>query len=513
MMNQKVGKVYLVGAGPGDPGLITVKGLQCIQKADVLVYDRLAGHRLLTYARPDAEMIFVGKGPNLHVYKQDEINEVIKQKGLEGKIVTRLKGGDPFVFGRGGEEAEVLLEAGVPFEVVPGITSAISVPAYAGIPVTHRDFTANFAVITGNEDPNKEESNIDWPKISTGIGTLVFLMGMGNLPYITAKLIENGRAATTPVALIRWGTRPEQQTMTGTLADIAQKAKEAKFQNPAIIIVGEVVSLRDKLSWFEKKPLFGKRIVVTRSRQQASAFAGRLEELGAEPWEFPTIDIQEPADSQPLDNAIDHIQDYSWIVFTSPNGVQHFFNHYFSAGNDIRDLQGISLCAIGPQTKKEVQKFGLKVDYVPEEFRAEAIIEGLKNYDWQGKKVLLPRADIARQELPEALARFGAIVDDVVTYQTVRGSGDATLLKQMMREKMIHAVTFTSSSTARNFVEMLGAKDEAELHSLLEGVTLASIGPVTSETIGSLGLRVDVEAKEYTIPGLTKALLGYWGIA
>ncbi|MCW2278469.1 uroporphyrinogen-III C-methyltransferase [Heliophilum fasciatum] len=511
-MNQKVGKVYLVGAGPGDPGLITVKGLQCIQKADVLVYDRLAGHRLLTYARPDAELIFVGKGPNLHVYKQEEINEVIKQKGLEGKIVTRLKGGDPFVFGRGGEEAEVLLEAGVPFEIVPGITSAISVPAYAGIPVTHRDFTANFAVITGNEDPNKEESNIDWEKISTGIGTLVFLMGMGNLPHITTKLIENGRDPQTPVALIRWGTRPEQRTMTGVIADIAEKAKEANFQNPAIIIVGEVVKLREKLAWLEKKPLFGKRIVVTRSRQQASAFAGRLEELGAEPWEFPTIDIQEPADLKPLDNAIAHIQDYSWIVFTSPNGVEHFFSHYFSAGHDIRDLQGIQLCAIGPQTKKEVQKYGLKVDYVPEEFRQEAIIEGLKNYDWQGKKVLLPRADIARKELPEALVRFGAIVDDVVTYRTVRGSGDAGILKQMMNDKMISAVTFTSSSTARNFVEMLGVEDAAELQRLLEGVTLASIGPVTSETMRALGLRVDVEATEYTIPGLTKALLGFWGI-
>ncbi|KAB2954707.1 uroporphyrinogen-III C-methyltransferase [Heliorestis acidaminivorans] len=512
-MNPKnVGKVYLVGAGPGDPGLITVKGLQCIQKAEVLVYDRLAGHRLLTYARPDAELIFVGKGPDLHVYKQEEINEVLKQKGLEGKIVTRLKGGDPYVFGRGGEEAEVLKEAGVPFEVVPGITSAISVPAYAGIPVTHRDFTSNFAVITGNEDPNKEDSAIDWAKISTGIGTLVFLMGMGNLPLIVKKLIENGRDAETPVALIRWGTRPEQKTLTGTLTNIVDRAKEENFKNPAIIIVGEVVKLRDTLNWFEKKPLFGKRVVVTRSRQQASAFAAKLEGLGAEPWEFPTIDIQDPEDLAPLHQAIEKIHEYEWIVFTSPNGVQRFFARYFEAGNDIRDLAGVRLCAIGPQTKKELAKFGLKVDYVPEEYRAEAIIEGLKDLDWKGRKVLLPRADIARKILPEALAEFGAQVDDVVAYRTVRGGGDAKLLRQMLAEKMIHAVTFTSSSTARNFVEMLGVETQEELINLLEGVTLASIGPVTSGTMVELGLTVDLEATEYTIPGLTEALLKHWGL-
>lgn len=513
MMKQKVGKVYLVGAGPGDPGLITVKGLECIKKAEVLVYDRLAGHRLLTYARPDAELIFVGKGPDKHVYRQEEINEVLKVKGLEGKIVTRLKGGDPFVFGRGGEEAEVLREAGVPFEIVPGITSAISVPAYAGIPVTHRDFTSNFAVITGNEDPNKEDSAIDWAKISTGIGTLVFLMGMGNLPHIAAKLMENGRSPETPVGLIRWGTRPEQRTMTGTLADIAQKAKDAAFQNPAIIIVGEVVKLREKLAWLEERPLFGKRIVVTRSRQQASAFAARLEEMGGEPWEFPTIDIQEPEDPAPMEEAIAKVHEYEWIIFTSPNGVQRFFERFFAIGHDIRELCGIRLCAIGPQTRKELQKFGLKTDFVPEEYRAEAIIEGLKNLDnWQGRKVLLPRADIARKILPEALASFGAQVDDVVAYRTVRGGGDAVLLRQMLQDKLIHAVTFTSSSTARNFVDMLGVEDVAERNALLEGVTMASIGPITSDTMRDLGLNVDVEASEYTIPGLTKALLAYWGI-
>lgn len=508
-MNQTVGKVYLVGAGPGDPGLITVKGLQCIQKAEVLVYDRLAGHRLLTYARPDAELIFVGKGPDKHVYKQEEINQVLKEKALEGKIVTRLKGGDPFVFGRGGEEAEVLRDAGVPFEIVPGVTSAISVPAYAGIPVTHRDFTSNFAVITGNEDPTKEESAIEWSKISTGIGTLIFLMGMGNLPHIANKLMENGRSPETPVALIRWGTRPEQRTLTGTLKDIAKKAQEADFQNPAIIIVGEVVKLREKLAWIEQRPLFGKRIVVTRSRQQASAFAAKLEELGAEPWEFPTIDIQDPIDLAPLEQAMNKIHEYEWIVFTSPNGVERFFARFFAQGHDIRELFGIRLCAIGPQTRKELQKYGLKVDYVPEEYRAEAVIDGLKDLEWKGRKVLLPRADIARKLLPEALAGFGAEVMDVVAYRTVRGGGDAVLLRQMLNEKMIHAVTFTSSSTASNFVEMLGVEDHHELKRLLEGVTLASIGPITSDTMRELGLEVSVEATEYTIPGLTKALLAH----
>lgn len=499
----KQGIVYLVGAGPGDPGLITVKGLECIRRAEVLVYDRLASKRLLSYAPKGCEMIYVGKLPDRHTLRQEEINQLLVDKGLEGKVVTRLKGGDPFVYGRGGEEGELLFENNVPFEVVPGITSAISVPAYAGIPVTHRDFTSSFAVITGHEDPNKDESSIAWDKISTGIGTLVFLMGVGNLPFIVQKLVENGRADTTPVALIRWGTRPEQKVLTGTLQDIVKKVQEANFQSPAIIIVGEVVKLRDTLSWFEKKPFFGKRVVVTRSREQASDLSRRIEDLGGEAWEFPAIEITEPEDYTAMDEAIAKIDSYHWLIFTSVNGVDSFFTRLRHHNRDIRDLKGTKLCAIGPKTKERLEEMCLHVEYVPSEYRAEAVLEGLKGKLLPSQRVLMPRADIARKILPETLIQMGAEVDDVVAYRTVRGSGEASILREMLEEKMIHYVTFTSSSTVKNFVEMLGADN---IHELLKGVKLVSIGPVTSQSARDLGLTIDVEASAYTIDGLVDAL-------
>ncbi|MCL4441304.1 MAG: uroporphyrinogen-III C-methyltransferase, partial [Firmicutes bacterium] len=390
------GFVYLVGAGPGDPGLITVKGLNCIRKADVLVYDRLASPRLLTYARPEAERIYVGKSPDRHAMVQEEINQLLVDKAKEGKVVTRLKGGDPFVFGRGGEEAELLVENHIPFEVVSGITSAISVPAYAGIPVTHRGYTSTLAIITGNEDPSKDDSSIAWDKIATGAGTLVFLMGMGNLPGICARLMEFGRPPETPVALIRWGTRPEQRTITGTLENIHQRATEANFKNPAVIVVGEVVKLRDKLAWFENRPLFGRRVIVTRSREQASVLSSAIEALGGEAWEFPTIQIAPPEDFTPLDKAITDVRSYRWIIFTSVNGVKMFFDRMRENKKDIRDLSDVRLCAIGPRTKEELEMRGLMVDYVPGEYRAEEIVEGLRGKVLPGDRVLLPRADIAR---------------------------------------------------------------------------------------------------------------------
>ncbi|MDD2422361.1 MAG: uroporphyrinogen-III synthase, partial [Heliobacteriaceae bacterium] len=327
---------------------------------------------------------------------------------------------------------------------------------------------------------------------------------------ITAKLMEYGRSPDTPVALIRWGTRPEQRTLTGTLQSIAGQAQRAGFQNPAVIVVGEVVRLREQLAWFEHRPLFGKRIVVTRARQQASVFAAALAELGAEPWEFPAIAIARPLDPRPLDQAIIKINRYGWIIFTSPNGVESFFHRYFALGRDIRELTGIQLGAIGPQTAKALEKFGLKVAFMPSEYRAEAIIAGLKDFNWNGIEVLLPRADIARKLLATGLADLGAVVDDVVAYRTVRGDGDAVLLRQLLRNREIQAVTFTSSSTVRNFIEMLGVEGCKERQELLNGVVLASIGPVTSGTLREAGLWVDVEASEYTIPGLTRALLQYW---
>lgn len=500
----KTGIVYLVGAGPGDPGLITVKGLECIKKADVIVYDRLASPKLLVHAKPEAELIYVGKSPERHAMKQPEINQLLVDKAQQYAVVTRLKGGDPFVFGRGGEEAEKLVEHDVSFEVVPGITSAVAVPAYAGIPVTHRDATSNFAVVTGNEDPTKEDSNIAWDKLATGVGTLVFLMGMGNLPSICTKLMQNGRKPDTPVALIRWGTRLEQKTLVGSLQDIADKALQANFKNPAVIVVGEVVALREKLAWFENRPLFGQRVLVTRSREQASVLSQRIEELGGEPWEFPTIKIDPPADNKLLDQAIDNLSQYHWIIFTSVNGVKYFFNRLGQLGRDIRSLQEAKICAVGPKTKEALEAYGLLVDYVPGEYRAEQIIAGLKDKVKANERVLLPRADIGRQILPEALAEMGAYVDDVITYRTVQGAGNAKLLREMLEQKQLNIVTFTSSSTVRNFVNLIGTED---LPTLLGGVTIASIGPITSATARELGIDITIEAKEYTIRGLIEAIL------
>jgi uroporphyrinogen III methyltransferase/synthase len=501
------GVVYLVGAGPGEAKLITIKGLECIQKSDTIIYDRLVSKRLLNYAPAEAEIIYVGKSPERHTLVQAEINQLLVEKALSGKTVTRLKGGDPFVFGRGGEEAEVLAEAGVAFEIVPGITSAIAAAAYAGIPVTHRDFTSTLAIITGNEDPLKEDSSIDWAKISTGIGTLVFLMGMANLPHITKRLMDNGRSPKTPAALVRWGTRPEQRTLVGTLEDISRKADSEGFKNPALIIVGEVVSLREKLNWFEKKPLFGKRILITRSREQASVLSEALEALGAEALEFPTIRVAEPADFKPLDQAIKDLAKYKWVIFTSVNGVEYFFRRLNYNRRDIRELYGAKLCAIGPKTREALETHGLIVDYVPNEFRAEEILKVLLGKVVVGDRVLLPRADIARKILPETLTGLGALVDEVTAYRTLLGAGQSGRILEMLREGEIHVITFTSSSTVRNFVHMLGVSD---LGNLLAGVTVACIGPVTAATARELGINIDIVAEEYTIEGLVRAILKYF---
>jgi uroporphyrinogen III methyltransferase/synthase len=520
-MNKK-GIVYLVGAGPGDPGLITLKGAECLRKADVVVYDRLAAPGLLAFARPGAEMVYAGKSPDRHSMGQAEINNLLVDRAGEGKVVVRLKGGDPFVFGRGGEEAEVLAEKGISFEVVPGVTAAVAVPAYAGIPVTHRACTATLAVVTGNEDPDKDDSAIAWDKIATGAGTIVFLMGMANLPRIIRRLVENGRALHTPVALIRWGTRPEQDTIVGTLADINEKAAAAGFKNPAVIVVGEVVALRDKLNWFERKPLFGRRVLVTRSREQASALSAMIADLGGEPVEFPTIQVAGPLDFGPLDEAIDALETYRWVVFTSVNGVSAFFKRLRRHKKDVRALHAAALCAIGPKTREALEQYGLMVEYVPEEYRAEEIVAGLSKKIKPGERVLLPRADIARKVLPEALRQMGAMVDEVTAYRTVvqspegsRGTGPgggrggvtpgAEKVRAMLEAGEIQIITFTSSSTVRNFVRLLEAPD---LGRLLSGVKTACIGPVTADTARELGIRVDVVASEYTIEGLVEAIKG-----
>mgnify|MGYP001403013048 CR=1 FL=1 len=499
----KKGTVYLVGAGPGDYRLITLKGLQCIQNADVIVHDRLADPRLLSFARPDVELIYVGKESNRHTMRQEEINQVLVNQAKEKKSVLRLKGGDPYVFGRGGEEAIHCLNNGVPFEEVPGITSAIAVPAYAGIPVTHRGVASSFSVITGHEDPAKTETSIRWASLATATDTLMFLMGMENLPYITKQLIANGRPASTPVAVVRWGTKPEQEALVGTLETIEQLVHESNFQPPAIIIVGEVVKLREQLRWFDNRPLFGKRVVVTRARAQTSDMIELLEEYGAECLQCPTILIEEMENYQALDSAIAELQTYQWIVFTSVNGVDHFYTRLFRAGKDSRALSQAKIAAIGSLTAEALAKRGIQADFVPEEFRAEGLLVGFGN-DLTGVKILIPRAEEARELLPEELGKRGADVNVVPAYRTVIAGEDAAMLEEALRVRRVDAVTFTSSSTVKNFLTMLKGKD---IDQLLEGVLIAAIGPITADTAKEAGLRVDVVAREYTIKGLTEVLV------
>lgn len=500
-----MGKVYLIGAGPGDVGLITVKGLDCVKTADVVVYDYLASPRLLAYAREDAEIIYVGKKGGDHTLSQDGINALLVEKAKAGKTVARLKGGDPFIFGRGGEEAEVLKQEGLAFEIVPGVTSAIAAPAYAGIPLTHRKHTATVAFVTGHEDPTKDESNIDWAKISTGIGTIVFLMGIKNLPMITKRLMDNGRAPQTPVALVRWGTTPGQETVTGTLETIVEIAQEAKIKPPAVIVVGEVVDLRPVLNWFETKPLFGQKILVTRSRKQASALVEKLADLGADCVETPTIELVPPKDPKPLEDAVDNIAAYDWVVLTSVNGVDYFFDCLFSKGKDARALANAKVAAIGPATSAKLREYGLVTDIVPKTYRAESVVEAFLQEDMQGKKVLLPRAAQARPVLPVELKKMGALVDEVPAYETIQASQDqARILWERLESGEITMTTFTSSSTVSNFVALF---DKDKLLKVMEGVKTASIGPITSDTARDLGLKVDMEAEAYTIDGLVQAIL------
>ncbi|MDI6783057.1 MAG: uroporphyrinogen-III C-methyltransferase [bacterium] len=499
------GKVYLVGAGPGDPGLISVKGLECIKTAEVIIYDHLANPKLLSYARPEAELIYVGKTGGDHTLPQEQINQLLIEKAQSGKTVCRLKGGDPCVFGRGGEEAEELVAAGLEFEFIPGITSAIAVPAYAGIPVTHREYTSTFAVITGHEDPTKDSSSIQWEKLATSVGTLVFLMGVGNLPLIVEQLIKYGRPKDTPVALIRHGTLPKQETLIGTLADIAAKAKQQKFKPPAIIIVGEVVKLRKTLNWFENKPLFGKRILVTRTRKQASEFAEQLESLGAEVNEFPTIEIIPPDDWKPVDKAIKNLPKYDWVIFTSANGVEKFFDRLAEKKLDCRQFKNAQLAAIGPATAEALKEKGFIADIVPSEYRAEGIIEAFAPLDLSRKKILLARALEARDILPEQLKQRGAKVDVVPVYKTIKPVGAQRAAPDKL--KSLDVITFASSSSVRNFVEMFSKEEFKEI---ISSAAIAVIGPITAQTARELGLPIAIEATEYTIPGLVTAIRTYF---
>jgi uroporphyrinogen III methyltransferase/synthase len=499
--------IYLVGSGPGDPGLFTVKGVRCLREADVVVYDRLAPEALLAYARPDAERIYVGKKPGDPTMSQEQINAFLVERGRAGMTVVRLKGGDPYIFGRGGEEALALIDAGLPFEVVPGVTSGVAAPAYAGIPVTHRNVSTSVAFVTGHEDPTKGRPDVDWVELANGAETLVLYMGLGRLKEISEELIAAGRSKETPVACVRWGTLPEQRTITGTLEDIADRVSEASLRPPAIIVVGDVVALRERgLDWYERRPLFGRRVVVTRARAQAGELSADLERLGAEVHEFPTIEIGPPEDFGPLDAAIRDLDSFGLVVFTSVNGVEAFMERLGHHGLDVRAFpRNAKVAAIGPATAQRIEQAGLRVDVIPEEYRAEALIGALDGIRLAGERVLIPRAKIAREILPEKLREAGAEVVVPPAYESVPRSEGQEGLTLLLEAGEIDCVTFTASSTVENFLGAFGAEEAVRL---LAQTRVACIGPITADTARKRGLRVDAEADEYTIPGLIEAVTG-----
>ncbi|MCR8629615.1 uroporphyrinogen-III C-methyltransferase [Paenibacillus radicis (ex Xue et al. 2023)] len=503
------GVVYLVGAGPGDPKLITVRGLEAIQRADVVVYDRLASPRLLKHMKPGAEKIFVGKLPDKHMLKQAEINQLLVDLALQGKTVTRLKGGDPSVFGRVGEEAELLADNEIQFEIVPGITSAIAVPTYAGIPVTHRDFTSSFSIVTGHEYQNKTYSSVNWENLSQASGTLIFLMGVANLEFIRNKLIEGGKSVTTPVALIRWGTWMEQETLTGTLTDIVEKVRAANFQSPAVIIVGDVVKLRSKLAWFEKKPLFGRRILVTRARSQASDLVNLIEELGGEAVEFPVIRTQaptKPAAKEALAQALKQLYDFDWVIFTSVNGVEQFFDQLRLSGIDVRSLGKARIAAVGPKTAEALNMRGLMAEALPAKFQGDELLSSIEADLKPGQRVLLATADIAKEYLPARLREKGLNVTEVDVYETVLETDGGTEVIELLQKKAIHIITFTSSSTVTNLIRALEELGTANPKELLASCQIACIGPMTAQTVKEAGLTVDYLAEEATVESLVDSL-------
>lgn len=496
------GKVYLVGAGPGDPGLITLKGLHCLEKADIIIYDHLVDKGFLNKVRQEVELIHVGKQPKAHLMSQEQINALLVAKARQGKIVVRLKGGDPFVLGRGGEEAEALAAEGIPFEVVSGVTAAIAAPAYAGIPVTHRGLSSSFAVVTGHESSPEFRSRIAWDKIATGVDTLIFVMGVANLASITAQLIENGRSSATPVALVQWGTTSRQRVVEGTLVDIASRVREANIGPPAVLIVGKVVELRHKLRWFENKPLFGKRILVTRSREQAGALSEILSLEGAETVEMPTIEIEPALSQEHLDDVLSRLSEFHWLLFTSVNGVKGFFNHLHQHGLDSRKLYGLKVCSIGEATATVLRKYGIQADLIPPEYSSHGILACLKEVGIKGKRLLLLCSQMTNQELVHGLSEMGAEAEPVMVYRTLpAGRGDSKVKELLIKEE-VDVVTFTSPSTVRGLITLMEGNVEA-----LNKTVIACVGPVTAAAAVESGLRVDVIARKYTINGLVEALV------
>lgn len=499
------GTVYLVGAGPGDAGLLTLRGAELLARADVVVYDALINRDLLRLAPKTAEIIYAGKRAKDHAIPQDELNELLVARARAGKIVVRLKGGDPYIFGRGGEEAGELAKAKIPFEVVPGVSSIVAAPNFAGIPLTHREHCSSFTVVTGHEDPDKDGAGLDWAQIAKIPGTKVVLMGVARIRELAAGLVQNGLTDETPVAMIRWGTTGRQQSITGTLATIADVVEKTGFAAPAVTVIGDVVKLRPSLNWYETRPLFGRRIVVTRTREQASQLSSRLTELSAEVLEIPTIKILPTDRKAELADALLELNSYDWMVFTSPNGVTMFFESFFKAFEDMRDIGGVRIAAVGPATAAKLRELHLKVDLMPEEYISAKIAGAFTKVETiENLKFLLLRAEVATPELPKALEALGAIVDDIACYKTVPETEDFNGAAASLLEVGADWITFTSSSTVENFHARF---DLPALRKKFPKIKLASIGPETTKALAALGLKPDKEAKPHTIEGLVNAVL------
>ena len=500
-MTAQEGVVSIIGAGPGDPGLITAKGADLLRRADVVVYDRLVSPALLSLA-PNAKLVYAGKEPDAPPESQSLINERLVEMAREGKRVARLKGGDPFVFGRGGEEAIALAEAGVRFEIVPGVTSAVAAPAYAGVPVTHRGAASVFTVVTGSEDPSKPDAALDWSALAKTPGTLVALMGGRNLPAIADALLRAGRDPETPACVTQWGTLPRQRTASGTLGSIAAKAAEAGIGAPSVIVVGETAALRPSLRWFDTGPLFGKRVLVTRSRAQASALSRLLAERGAEPVELPAIDVRPIEDPSALDAALAELGGFDWTAFTSANGVEAVFERLAAQGRDARAFASVKIAAIGPATADALRERGIAADIVPTASTGQSVADSFGARGVRGARIFLPRADIAPPALPDGLRRLGADVTEAAAYRTAVPADAAERAREALASGMMDAVTFTSASAARNLVALLGG-DPAPVN---ESVVV-SIGPATSAAARTLGIRVSAEAREHTAQGVVDAAM------
>ncbi len=503
MTNINKGKVVLIGAGPGDVGLLTLNGKHWLQKADVVLYDHLVNPEMIRFTKKSAEMIYVGKKGGIASMEQERINRLLISKAHEDKIVVRLKGGDPFIFGRGGEEIQAIQAAGIPFIIVPGVTSVTGVAAYVGIPLTHRHLSSTLSIITGSNEKNQGDIHIDWEKIASRSGTLVFLMGARKLPQIVEKLIHFGKNPDTPIAIVQWGTTARQKTWIGTLGTIVEISAKDKILPPALTIIGEVVNLKSTIEWYEKLPLFGKTIVVTRKGDQANSMIDRLHELGAEPFFFPVIETIAPDDWTPLDNALKTLSKYDGLIFTSVNGVRFFAERIKAVEQDIRELKGVRIFTIGPKTAEAVRDLGIRVDVVPENFVAESLIASMKNI--KGQRFLIPRATVAREILPEQLRKMGAIVDVAPAYQTVLPSQPVDTLEKRLKEGSIDVITFTSSSTVTNFLTLIGKKLLPEI----KKVTIACIGPITAKTAKEAGLNVEIMPEQYTVSSLMDAIENY----